>query len=321
MPAFDAAVWGLGHIGLVTTGTMLSRGYRVAGIDSDAARVAHLLAIPSSNAALRSIIGQGISTGTFRPISDPAELAAPSLHFVCVNAATLPDGSQSLRDVRAVLKSLSRGLYASGKHTIVIRTTLLPGTADCLISELERATGLREGIDFDLLVNPSFVRHTEFSNDVLTARRIVIGRGRLDGANPLLKAYGAAPDVVFAMDRRSAELCKYADNALHALKVAFTNECATLALGLSADPFAVMAAVAADAPPTSYLTPGGPYAGACLPKDVKALAALAERVGLALPVTAAIERSNARHRKRWSRAHRTVDRASPVSPAPAVVDG
>jgi GDP-mannose 6-dehydrogenase len=301
-------VWGLGHVGLVTAASLISKGHRVVGIDVDDDRIRSIRAfsLSTGNPQLTSVIRDSIKNGKFLlrcyARDRPANCVAD---FVCVDALTRDEGGQVLDSVQAVLGSVSEALRAGQKALIVIRTTILPETADLqLVPLVEGVSGLRDGRDFHLIVNPSFIRGSDFEEDLLAAERIVVGAPDKDGPKQLMEIYRATEPVVFVVDRRDAELVKYLDNAFHALKVSFANEAATLAYTIRANASRIMEIIAADSrlnASSAYLKPGAPYDGRCLPKDVDALTTFIQEVGVHTPVLSAIKKSNDSHGEQQSR--------------------
>ena len=297
-PAEQIAIWGLGHIGLKTARYLLEcTELQVIGLDIRQDRLERTLHLRHfRDAALR---------GRFS-VSAPehASIRQCSTHFVCVNALTAPDGEQDLAAVMDVCGHIGAAIHGPD-NLLVVRSTLLPGTAANVASALSKATSCKADAHCDVVVNPSFARESEYEEDLKTAARIVIGACDFAVAEKLRRVYNLPSGSTTVVSTTSAELTKYVDNAYHALKVSFANEVSRLADNIGADGREVMRIVCADDRlniSSTYLSPGGPYGGACLPKDMSALVswALRRRVNASL-LEGVIESNNA-HASRFQSA-------------------
>jgi GDP-mannose 6-dehydrogenase len=227
-------------------------------------------------------------------------IVSSEVGIVCVGTPSLGNGSLDLSYLQRVAQEIGEALAtSSGYFVVVIRSTVLPGTTrDVIIPVLERASGRRLGVDIGLCYNPEFLREGSAVDDFRRPPKTVIGafddRSR-SIVTPLLERPGA-PTIQTSIE--VAEMVKYADNAWHALKVAFANEVGSVAKESGIDGRVVMEVFAADEKlnlSAAYLKPGFAFGGSCLPKDVRALTYKGMRLDLDLPLINSVLRSNRAH--------------------------
>jgi GDP-mannose 6-dehydrogenase len=181
-------------------------------------------------------------------------------------------------------------------HTIVVRSTVLPGTfRNIVIPTLERASGRKTGDGFTAALNPEFVREGTAVADFLNPPKTVVGADDEQTAATVGSLYAGLPGPVIATTPELAEVVKYVDNPWHALKVSFANEIGNLCQALGVDSHALMDIFFLDEKlniSKAYLRPGFAFGGSCLPKDVRAICYLGQQLDLKLPVLRAITESN-----------------------------
>ncbi|MGC2820296.1 MAG: nucleotide sugar dehydrogenase, partial [Candidatus Sulfotelmatobacter sp.] len=186
-----------------------------------------------------------------------------------------------------------------GFHLVVLRSTVLPGTAETIVvPALEKSSGKKLGEDFGVCVNPEFMREGTAVADFLEPAMTVIGAADPKHSGILREVYQWVPGRIFETSFRSAEMVKYVCNAWHAVKVSFANEIGTLAKELGVDAEAVTEIFTADTKlniSSTYLKPGFAFGGSCLPKDVRALSYRAKELDLNLPLFQSILPSNEEH--------------------------
>lgn len=182
------------------------------------------------------------------------------------------------------------------RHTVVVRSTMVPGTSEgLLIPLLERTSGLRAGADFGYAVNPEFLREGSSLKDFFDPVKTVIGELGATSGDAVAHLYDRFPGAVFRLPVRAAEMAKYVDNAFHALKITFANEIGAVCRAFELDSHPVMDTFLADRRlniSAAYLTPGFAFGGSCLPKDLRALLYAARRRDLDLPLLESILPSN-----------------------------
>jgi GDP-mannose 6-dehydrogenase len=294
------AVFGLGYVGSVSAAALARDGHRVVGVDPSAPKVAAIRAGkgPVLEPGLDALVAAMLAAGRLVATDDPAEaLAGAELSLICVGTPSRRDGSLDLRFVRQVAEQIGSKLQrAAPGHVVVVRSTVLPGSTRAdVIPAVERASGRKVGEGWDVAVNPEFLREGCSLEDYDRPSRVLVGE-RVPGAGArVLALYDGIGGERFVVPLEVAEAVKYADNAFHALKIAFTNEAARVFAARGADPAEVMRIFAADAKlnaSAAYLRPGFAFGGSCLPKDLRALTSAAREAGVRAPLLDAVLPSN-----------------------------
>lgn len=296
------SVVGLGFVGTVTGACLCELGHEVIGVDLDTGKVDLFSrgCAPVLEPHLDELMAAVWRSGRLRGTCDlAAAVAETDLTFVCVGTLRNPDGTQDVSAVEAVVQRIGEAIAAKKSfHSVVIRSTVLPGTTrGRFLSLLERAAGGSAGEAFGLANNPEFTREGSAVADFRKPPRIVVGEIDPPTGDRLASVYSGIGASLIRTSAEVAETVKYADNAWHALKVVFANEIDALS-GLSgADGREVMDIFCADKElnlSPAYLKPGFAFGGPCLPKDVDVLTQWCRSNGLDLPVLAHVSGSNAR---------------------------
>jgi UDPglucose 6-dehydrogenase len=291
-------VIGTGYVGLVTGACLADMGNDVICLDIDAAKVAFLNGggIPIHEPGLAPLVAANLRSGRLAFTTD-ADRAVEhgTLQLIAVGTPPDEDGSADLRHVLAAARSIGRRM--AGYKVIVDKSTVPVGTADrvrqCIEGELA-ARGVEA--EFSLVSNPEFLKEGAAVNDFMRPDRIVIGAEEPRAVELMRALY--APflrnhDRLIVMDIRSAELTKYAANAMLATRISFMNELANLAEDLGADIESVRKGIGSDTRiGYSFLYAGCGYGGSCFPKDVKALIKTGAERGHVLPILQAVESAN-----------------------------
>lgn len=317
----DVAVVGAGYVGGVTAAGLAAWGHRVRLFDLDRGRAEALVAgrpaihEPGLERSVAEAAGRLSAAGTLREALFGATVA-----MICVDTPAESTGAIDLTRVERAVRDVVGA--ANGPLLVVIRSTVVPGTADRIDREVG-APARESGQAIEIASNPEFLREGRAVADFRDPDRIVVGAAS-EGARAALEAlYRPFADRVLVMSRSSAELAKYANNALLAMLVSFSNELASIAEAVpGADVTEALLAVHADRRwrggegawdpgMLSYLWPGCGYGGSCLPKDVKALVAEAERRGVATPLITAVDEVND------AQASRLADRIAELLPLEA----
>lgn len=291
-------VFGTGYVGLVTGTCLADVGHDVLCVDIDQNKVDNLKngIVPIFEPGLDSIVKQAVQNGLLNFTTD-MDLAVNhgELQFIAVGTPSGEDGSADLQYVVAVAKTI--GQRMNGYKVVVNKSTVPIGTAekvsDALASEL-KSRGVQ--VPFDVVSNPEFLKEGAAINDFMKPDRIVVGTDSEKAEKLLRELY--APfnrnhDRMIFMDVRSAELTKYAANAMLATKISFINEMANLAEKLGADIEQVRNGIGAD-PRIGYhfIYPGCGYGGSCFPKDVKALINIAKNVDYQASLMESVDKVN-----------------------------
>jgi GDP-mannose 6-dehydrogenase len=294
------SVMGLGYVGTVVAGCLAKAGHDAIGVDTDRNKVALVNAgkSPIVEPEVGEIIEQQVAAGRLTASSDAASAVEQSdLVLICVGSPGLAGGGVDLRSLRGVCEEIGAALrYHEGAPVIVVRSTLLPGTArGVVIPTLEQLSGKRAGVEFGVCVNPEFLREGMAVYDYHNPPKTVIGEFNAASGDRLLGLYSGMPGPLVRTDIETAEIVKYADNAWHALKVGFANEIGTLCKALELDGRRVMDIFCQDRKlnlSAYYLKPGFSFGGSCLPKDLRALLHKARSLDLSLPILSAVLPSN-----------------------------
>jgi len=291
-------VIGTGYVGLVSGTCLAEVGNDVLCLDVDATKIATLNAggIPIHEPGLESMVARNRAAGRLRFTTDVAEAVAfGSVQFIAVGTPPDEDGSADLQYVVAAARNIGR--LMTDYKVVVDKSTVPVGTADkvrAAISEELAARGA--AIDYSVVSNPEFLKEGAAVEDFMRPDRIVIGVEDARAAEVMRQLYAPFQrnhERLIVMDVRSAELTKYAANAMLATRISFMNELANLAEKLGADIELVRHGIGAD-PRIGYhfLYSGCGYGGSCFPKDVKALTRTASDAGQELKVLAAVEAAN-----------------------------
>ena len=291
-------IFGTGYVGLVTGTCLAEVGNDVVCVDIDADKIAGLERgiVPIFEPGLETLVRDNHASGRLRFSTDPASaISHGQLLFIAVGTPPDEDGSADLSHVLAVASTIGRNLETSA--IIVNKSTVPVGTADRVRATVTDELA-RRGKDFavDVVSNPEFLKEGDAVADCLRPDRIIIGSDSAQAIAALRTLY--APfnrnhDRIVLMDVRSAELTKYAANAMLATKISFMNEIANIAEQVGADVEQVRIGIGSD-PRIGYhfIYPGAGYGGSCFPKDVKALAQIARQHDYAPRLLDAVEAVN-----------------------------
>ena len=297
-------IFGTGYVGLVTGTCLAEVGHQVTCVDVDAAKVARLKEgfIPIFEPGLAPMVQANHQAGRLHFTTDVTEgVAFAELIFIAVGTPSDEDGSADLKHVLAVAGTIGQ-LMQAGK-VVINKSTVPVGTAARVRHHIEAILRDR-GVELPLEVvsNPEFLKEGAAVNDCLRPDRIIIGTGSSHAfalLEELYAPFNRQHDRIIQMDERSAELTKYAANAMLATKISFMNEMAGLAERLGADIEEVRKGIGAD-PRIGYhfIYPGCGYGGSCFPKDVKALIHTASENGCDVPLLRSVEQVNDRQKHR-----------------------
>ena len=300
-------VFGTGYVGLVQGAVLADVGHDVICVDVDAAKVAALQAghIPIHEPGLEPLVQANQAAGRLRFTTDAAQgVAHGELIFLAVGTPPDEDGSADLQHVLAVARTIAT--HMTEPKTIVNKSTVPVGTADKVADTVRKVLETRGvALAFEVVSNPEFLKEGAAVADCKRPDRIVIGTRAPQAERQLRELY--APfnrnhDRIVMMDVRSAELTKYAANAMLATKISFINEMANLAEQLGADIEDVRRGLGSD-PRIGYhfIYPGVGYGGSCFPKDVKALIHTAQSIGFTPDLLLAVESRNDAQRQLLAR--------------------
>jgi UDPglucose 6-dehydrogenase len=297
-------IFGTGYVGLVTGACLAEMGNHVVCVDVDQAKVDGLRngVIPIFEPGLEPIVRRNYASGQLDFTTDPAPaIAHGELIFIAVGTPPDEDGSADMKYVLSVARTIGEHL---DRYAVVVNKSTVPvGTADRVRKAIGDVLAERgAAVDFDVVSNPEFLKEGDAVEDCLRPDRIVVGSSSERAVARLRKLY--APfnrnhDRMVVMDERSAELTKYAANAMLATKISFMNEIANIAERVGADVELVRQGIGAD-PRIGYhfIYPGAGYGGSCFPKDVQALERIARGHGYDARLLGMVEAVNAQQKTR-----------------------
>ena len=292
------AIFGTGYVGLVTGTCLAEVGHHVVCVDIDQAKVDGLNkgVVPIYEPGLSPMVKANHAARRLFFTTDAASaIAHGDIVFIAVGTPPDEDGSADLRYVLAAARTIATHM---DRYAIVITKSTVPvGTADKVRAAIAEELDKRgEAIEFDVVSNPEFLKEGDAVADCMRPDRIVIGSSKPGTAARLRRLY--APfnrnhDRIVEMDVRSAELTKYAANAMLATKISFMNEIANIAERVGADVEKVRQGIGSD-PRIGwhFIYPGAGYGGSCFPKDVQALARTAQQYGHQAQLLDAVEAVN-----------------------------
>src|SRR5882724_7678841 len=296
-------IFGSGYVGLVTGACLADAGNHVVCVDVDERKIALLKqgGLPIHEPGLDAVVKRNFDAGRLRFTSSAQEGVRHGL-FQLIAVGTPPDedGSADLRYVLAVARSI--GEHMTEYKVVITKSTVPVGTADKVRHAVSASLAARQAsIEFDTVSNPEFLKEGAAIADFMRPDRVVVGTDS-ERATELLRSlyepFTHNRERMIVMDVRSAELTKYAANAMLATKISFMNELANLAERFGADIEAVRNGLGSD-PRIGYafIYPGVGYGGSCFPKDVQALQRSAQEVGYDASILAAVESVNNRQKQ------------------------
>ena len=294
------SIFGLGYVGTVSAGCLADDGHEVVGVDPLPTKVDLINRgqSPIIETDIGEIIAATVKEGRLRATSDPVKaIRETELSFVCVGTPSQPNGNLDLRYIRRICEQIGEAVKSkSARHTVVIRSTILPGTMHkMVIPTLEEFSGKKAGVDFGVCNNPEFLREGSAVKDFRQPPKTVIGESDQASGDILAALYKKLEAPLIRTNLETAEMVKYVDNSWHALKIGFANEIGTLGKSLGVDAHEVMKIFCQDRKlniSTAYLSPGFAFGGSCLPKDLRALSYQAKMHDLQLPILTSILPSN-----------------------------
>ncbi|MDZ4286436.1 MAG: nucleotide sugar dehydrogenase [Prosthecobacter sp.] len=282
------SIFGLGYVGAVTAGCLAELGHTIVGVDVQPAKVDAFNSgiSPIIEPELDDLLKTAKQEGRLRAITSAEEaVAATDISIICVGTPSLASGRLNLDYVRKVSEQIASALRTSGKaHTILFRSTMLPGSTRLMVGEFFET--LRAAGQIWIYYCPEFLREGTAVKDFRDPSLAVVGThdGGAPESDEAAQLLGGKPAV---LGWEGAEMIKYSCNYFHALKVGFANEIGRLCKHLGEDGARVMDVVCADTRlniSRYYMKPGNPFGGSCLPKDVSALLSFARQEGIMLPL-------------------------------------
>ncbi|MGE0887598.1 MAG: nucleotide sugar dehydrogenase [Blastocatellales bacterium] len=293
-------VIGLGYVGCVSAACLAKDGHEVIGVDVSSLKVQMINDghSPIIEPEIEEIIARAVAENRLSATAHTFEaITATDLSLVCVGTPSKQNGSLDLTHVVRACQQIGEALKSTQSyHTVVIRSTMLPGTVESVvIPVLEGSSGKRAGQGFGVAINPEFLREGTSIFDFYHPPFTLIGSDDKVASGAVKQLYEHLDAPVITVAIKEAEMVKYACNCFHALKVAFANEIGNLCKHLGADSHKVMEIFCKDTKlniSQAYLKPGFAFGGSCLPKDLRAINYKAKELDVESPVLSSILPSN-----------------------------
>ncbi len=297
------SVVGLGYVGAVSTACLSSLGHRVFGVDVDQTKITQIAngKSPIHEKDLERLLTEGVEQGLIDTTDDLVfAVENTDVTFLSVGTPTSEDGGCDYRYIEAAAQSIGEGIARKSEfHIVVMRCSIPPGTTlGVMVPIIERVSGKTAGVDFGVCFNPEFLREGVAVEDFYAPPKTVIGTSDERTTNTMRQIYAPVDENVIVTSIETAEMVKYVDNVWHATKVTFANEVGRLCKPLGVDSHDVMDVFVQDTKlnlSPYYLKPGFAYGGSCLPKEVRAVAHIADEVGVDLPLIQSLGSSNRAH--------------------------
>jgi len=316
------SVIGTGYVGLCTGIALGLLGNQVVCIGRNQEKIEKINKgiPPIHEEGLEDALKKLLAKGTFRATSDLRETLETEITFICVGTPPQEDGSIDLADMEKISEDLGRMLKGKeGYHTVVVKSTVVPGTTEKVAGLLEKSSGKIPGQDFGVCMNPEFLREGKALEDFLKPDRIVIGQLNEKSGKALHQLYKNSGCPILTTNLKTAEMIKYANNSFLATLISFSNEIANICeLKKDVDVEAVLKGVILDkrispeakSPEiTTYLKAGCGYGGSCLPKDVNAIINFSKQHGYNAKI---LEAANNINKERASRIVKRLEKETPL---------
>lgn len=281
------SVIGLGPVGSATAIGFAKLGYNVVGVDLIYSKVDKINKL--NNKKLKATLDL---EGT---------ILRSDISFICVETPTKKNGDINLTPLKEVCMDIGKIIGNKEGHIIVIRSTIFPGSLEILRKILEKSSGKECGKDFDLVINPEFLREAHSIKDFFNPSFIIVGSKNKKVGEQVMEYYKDIKAKKFVVNDNVAQMIKYVNNSYHALKVVFTNEMAAICKELKIDSKKLMGLFCEDTHlniSPYYFKPGEAYGGRCLPKDLAVLQVNTRKLKVKCLVVDAISKSNSLQIKR-----------------------
>lgn len=289
----NICIIGAGYVGMVTGACFAEKGHQITFIELEEGKVEKI------NNAIPPIHEEGLDELLKRNIkrikatTEYASLENADLIFICVGTPSMDDGSIDLSYVKITAEKIGERIGEKW-NTIVVKSTVTPGTTEGIVLPIiEKISGKKAGKDFGVAMNPEFLREGKAVGDFMHPDRIVIGIMEKKSEKMLRKIYEPFHAPIFITKPSTAEMIKYASNALLATKISFSNEIGNLCKMMRIDTYEVMKAVGMDHRISPhFLNAGAGFGGSCFPKDLRAIISLANKEGYEMDLLKSVMRIN-----------------------------
>ena len=275
------SVIGLGPVGYATAVGFAKLGHNVVGVDLIYNKVDKINKL--NNKKLRATLDL------------EGAILWSDISFICVETPIKRDGDINLTALEKVSNDIGKILQNKKYHIIVFRSTMFPNSLGLLKNILEKSSGKKCGKDFDLVINPEFLREAHAIKDFFNPSLIVVGSNNKKVGKQVMEYYKNIKAKKFIVNENIAQMIKYTNNSFHALKVVFSNEIAAICKKINVDSKKLMELFCEDTDlniSPYYLKPGKAYSGRCIPKDLAILQKRAKRLRIKCPIINSISESN-----------------------------
>ena len=299
MNEMKISVFGLGYVGCVNLGCLAQSGNNIIGVDTNKNKINLINAGKATivEDKIDEIISKQLGLGRIRATSDyRSAVLDSSISIICVGTPSTEYGHLNLKYIYTVAEQIGEAIrFKESFHTIVIRSTVLPGTNEKISKIIEEVSLKRKESDFAVVSNPEFLREGSAVNDYYNPPYILIGSTSKRALDQLSILYKDIKVELIIEEIKIVEMIKYVNNSFHALKVTFANEIGNICKELNIDSYKLMNIFIKDKIlnlSSYYLKPGFAYGGSCLPKDLEALKSIAHNHNLETPIINNISKSN-----------------------------
>ena len=296
----NISIFGLGYVGVVTAACLARDKHMVVGVDISAEKVDLINAgkCPIVEDQIEEFVKEGVINGRLRATTVPQHaVAATDMAIVCVGTPSNRFGALETSHVKAVTRQIGEALrHRANDFLVVIRSTMIPGTVrDRVIPLLEETSGKKLGAGLNVVYHPEFLREGSSIKDFYEPPKIVVGECIQGTGQPIMDLYKHIQAPRHLCSLEVAEMVKYSDNLFHAVKITFANEVGQICHSLGLDSRQVMDIFCTDTKlniSPAYLKPGFAFGGSCLPKDLRAILALAKPSHINIPMLQNVIESN-----------------------------
>lgn len=300
------SIFGMGYVGAVSSACFAELGHEIVGVDLNPQKLEAISKgrSPVVEAGVAERIEKAHAEGRVHATLDAKEaVARTELSLVCVGTPSNAAGELSMRAVDAVVGEIGSAIAAKdGPHALVLRSTVIPGTTEERVAPaLEKASGRTLGEGLELAFNPEFLREGSAVRDFYAPPFTLAGNASPAGAESVRSLYEGVEAPFHSTSCRAAESVKFLSNAYHAIKIVFANEAGALLKDLGVDSREALELFCEDRSlnvSAAYLKPGGAFGGSCLPKEIRAVMALAKTRNVAMPMIENVMSSNVRQKER-----------------------
>lgn len=302
------SIIGTGYVGLTSAVCFTKLGHKIVAIDINKEKVEKIKAGVNPLKEVKKL-GNYLKKYLFECLLGQHRKAVNNsdLTMICVNTPTKKNGQLDLIPLKKVCRTLGQAIrkkkYLGNKkyHIFVIRSTIFPGSLDILRKEIEKTSRKKCGKDFDLAVNPEFLREKHAIDDFFDPSFIIVGSDKQRIAEKVMSLYDKIDAKKFIVDEGIGQMIKYLNNSWHSCKVAYTNEIGSLCKKLGIDSKKLMEIFVQDTKlnvSPYYHIPGKAFSGSCLPKDLAVLQNNIKKLKINCPIIQSIEKSNEIQKKR-----------------------